>query len=529
MWFIGLACVFMPGVLHFLGSGIYFEKVNLILTNKEIDIFSTNDLSKDLTSKAVRGGAVIMAAEICSSVLRIASIAVLARLLIPEDFGLIAMVTALTVFAERFKDVGLGDATVQARNINHEQASSLFWINFSICIGIALILACLSKAVAWFYKDPRLTAITIVIASTFLFSGLVIQHQALLRRRFCFGKLALIQVSSIFLSLFVAIILAYSGFGYWALVAREFSRAVFVVIGTWLTCPWIPGLPKRRTGIAPLLTFGKNVTGFNLAYFFSRSFDKILLGRLHGPYWVGLYTNAFQLISLPINQIKYPVNVVALPAFSALQSEPPAFCSYFQKTVHLLTFVCMPVVVFLAVFADVIIDLILGPQWAKAVPIFQILAVGAFIEPILHPVGPAMVALGRTGEYFRLGLLESVLLLVCFSFGSIWGVMGLVAGYTISVYFSLIARFVYGLKQTPIKIIPIVRTIATNGGITIIFALILIFARYLAGWDFLPQWLIAFIMGGASIYILIWIFIPGGKQMLCGYCSYAKNVFTTGK
>lgn len=499
------------------------------MTNKEIDIFSTNDLSKDLTSKAVRGGGSIMAAEICSSVLRIASIAVLARLLIPEDFGLLAMVTALTVFAERFKDVGLGDATVQARDINHKQVSSLFWINFSISIGIALILACLSKGVAWFYKDPRLTAITIVIASTFLFSGLVIQHQALLRRRFCFGKLASIQVSSTFFSLVVAILLAYFGFGYWALVAREFSRAVFVVIGTWLACPWIPGLPKRRAGIAPLLTFGKNVTGFNLAYFFSRSIDKILLGKLHGPYWVGMYINAHQLISLPISQIKYPVQTVALPALSALQSEPPAFCSYFQKMVHLLTFVSMPVVVFLAVFADVIVDLILGPQWLKVVPIFRIFAIGAFIEPVVHTVGPAMVAAGRTGEYFRLGVIESVLLVVCLGFGSVWGVMGIAAGYTISVYFSLIARFVYGLEQTPVKIIPIVRTVAINGGISIIFALILIFARYLAGWNFLPQWLIAFIMGGASIYILIWIFIPGGKQMLCDYCSYAKNVFTTVK
>ena len=91
---------------------------------------------------------------------------------------------------------------------------------------------------------------------------------------------------------------------------------------------------------------------------------------------------------------------MALPALSALQSEPSEFCSYFQKMVHLLTFVCMPVVVFLAVFADVIVDLILGPQWLKAVPIFQIFAIGAFIEPIVHTVGPAMVAAGKTGEYF---------------------------------------------------------------------------------------------------------------------------------
>ena len=391
-----------------------------------------------------------MAAQVITSIVRIVSISILARMLVPEDFGLIAMVTALSVFAERFKDVGLGDATVQSREIDHEQVSNLFWINFAICAGIGLLLAGGAKIIAWFYGEPRLTAITVVIASTFFFSGLVIQHQALLRRRLHFGSLAIIQVGSTLLSLVVAVLFAYWGFGYWALVAREFSRAVFMFLGTWILCPWIPGFFKKNIELSRLIAFGKNVTGFNLIYFFTKSFDKILLGKLQGPYWVGVYTNAYQFISLPIGQIQQPVNTVALPALSALQIEPIAFDAYFDKMVRFLLFLCMPGVVFLTVFADKFIFILLGPNWDSAIPIFQILAIGAFIEPAVVTVGPAMLAAGKSGQYFRIGLLESGLRLGCLITGSFWGALGIACrlcrlhlffvGNTVQVRPSLYAR-----------------------------------------------------------------------------------------
>ena len=200
-----------------------------------------------------------MVANLASSIIRIVATAVLARLLLPEDFGLLAMVTALTVIAERFQDLGLSDATIQSRNINHTQISGLFWLNVSICSAIGVLLAVFSKTISRFYGEPRLTAVALVIASTFIFSGLVIQHHALLRRQIRLGTLASIQLSSMIFSLLVAIVLGYCGFGYWALVAREFSRAAFVFVITWIVCPWRPGLPRRKIGLAPRLSFGWKV------------------------------------------------------------------------------------------------------------------------------------------------------------------------------------------------------------------------------------------------------------------------------
>ena len=437
------------------------------------------------------------------------------------------MVTAFTVFAERFKDLGLGDATVQTREINHEQVSGLFWINLAICVGIALLLALMARAIAWFYSEPRLTAISLVLAATFLFSGLVIQHQALLRRQLRFGTLAYIQLCSMILSLLVAIMLAYYGFGYWALVAREFARALFVVIGTWLACPWRPSRPQRETKLAHFMSFAKNVTGFNIVHFFSRSIDKILLGKLYGPLWVGLYTNAYQLITLPVSQIQYPVNTVALPALSALQGEVSKCQDYYEKTVQLLTFVSMPVVVFLALFADVIVNLLLGSNWMGVVPIFRILAIGAFVEPLVHAVGPAMVACGRTKEYFWLGLINAVALIFCLFAGSMAGAIGIAFGYSIAAYIALVACFVYGLRQTPISIIPILHKVMFSALISIFTASVMLGIRYVIGWSFLPLWLILFMIGGAIIYLGSWSFVPGGRKMLRQYWNYARHAVST--
>jgi len=496
-----------------------------LLNEKYPDLFSTiSNSENDIRRKSVRGGAAMMGVEIASSLLRVGSMTILARLLLPQDFGLFAMVIALTIFAERFKDLGLSDATVQAREITHVQVSGLFWINLAACIGIALFLASISKAMAWFYNEPRLTAITLVIASTFIFSGLTIQHQAVLRRQLRFSALALIQLYSIILSLLVAIALAYYGFGYWALVAREFSRTALIVIGTWIACPWRPSLPRRKTGVARLLHFGKNLTGFSLVHFFARSVDDIIIGKLQGPYWVGLYTNAFNLMALPVNQIQYPVRAVALPTLSALQTEPDRFRKSFENIVRLLTFISMPAVAFIALFGDILVKLLLGPKWMMVVPIFRIFAVAAFVEPITNSIDVALMAYGRTKERFKLGAMNSFFFLCCVAVGSLWGTIGVTIGYSIAMYIALFISFVYGLKYTPVQIGSLLRILAPNCLISLFTFFVLFCVRRGAGWSLGAGWLVPFLLAGIVIYLGLWSIIPGGRDMLRGYMDKAANL-----
>ena len=493
-------------------------------------LFTTGGLNQDLNRRALRGGAAVIGAEVLSSVLRIGATAVLARLLVPGDFGLLSMVTAISVFAERFKDLGLSDATVQSKDITHAQVTGLFWVNLLVCLGIAVVLASLSKTIAWFYAEPRLTAVSLVVASTFVFSGLVIQHQALLRRQLRFSVLATIDLSSMVLSLAIAFSLAYYGFGYWALVAREFSRAFFVVVGTWIACPWRPGPPQRRAGISSLLSFGRNVTAFNVVHFLSRSVDKILIGKLHGASWVGLYDNAYKLLGMPVNQIRYPINTVALPALSALQSQPDKFRTYYEKASRLLAFVATPIVVFAVVFADLVVALLLGPQWTKAVPILRIIALGAFVEPIAQLMGPSLVAYGRTKEYFRLGLVGAILL-VAFLFlgGFLLGPIGVALASSAATFFSVAITVAYGLRHIPVVGRQVLPKLAVDLSVAVLWGALLAVVRYAFGWTLEPLWLFAFALGGAVLYLALWYMLPGGKPRLLLYRDYLRRVFTKKK
>jgi PST family polysaccharide transporter len=156
------------------------------------------------------------------------------------------MVTAVTSIAERFKDLGLSDATIQQKEITHEQVSTLFWVNAGVGVAMMLVVIGAAHPVSLFYSDARLVSIMSAIALSFPLSGLAVQHQALLRRQMKFAQLAGVQIGSSLLSLALAIIMALKGCGYWALVAREVTRSVFMATGSWFCMPWVPARPSRQ-------------------------------------------------------------------------------------------------------------------------------------------------------------------------------------------------------------------------------------------------------------------------------------------
>src|SRR5439155_21176595 len=156
----------------------------------------TDHLLGDLKDRTISGGFITIIAQGVQFILGLASIMALARLLTPKDFGLYAMVTSIMGYMMTFKDAGLCTATVQPGGITHAQVSNLFWINVALSGALSLLLAASSPLVAWFYREPRLVAITLILSSTFFLSGLTIQHTALLNRQMRFTALALIQIAS---------------------------------------------------------------------------------------------------------------------------------------------------------------------------------------------------------------------------------------------------------------------------------------------------------------------------------------------
>ena len=415
-------------------------------------LFSNDLLKTDLKERSVRGGIITMICQVAETVIRIGSIAILARLLVPEYFGLISMVTALTVVAERLKDFGLSSATVQQKNLTHEQVSNLFWINTGIGFVLMLIIASLAILIAKFYAEPRLAGITIAISFRFLIGGMTVQHQALLHRQMKFTAMGTISLTASVASTVIAIVLAVNGYGYWALVWRELSNGLFIALGTWIGCPWIPGLPNKSGSIRDMLNFGKHIAGFNVLVYFAANMDQVLIGKFFGPIQVGLYRQAYTLISMPVMQFVDPVNRVARPALSALQDEAESIKKYYKKILTMTNFFTMPLVLFLAVFAREVILVVVGEKWIDSVELFRILALSFFVVPASDSTGILLITTGRARKYFDLGVMTAIILVFSFSVGSLWGAPGVAYAYLIARALLLVLRLHYSFEGTVINV-----------------------------------------------------------------------------
>jgi len=417
------------------------------------NFFDTEHIEVDLKGRSIRGGAVTMVAQGMRFFLQMGSTVVLARLLTPQDFGLIAMVTAVTGFVVMFKDMGLSMATVQKDEINHGQISTLFWINVVLSLGVMLVIAALAPAIAWFYGEPRLTWITLALGGAFIFGGLTIQHQALLRRNMHFGTLALIGIISMLAGIVAAIIAAWYGAGYWALVIMQLTGAITGAIAVWVACGWRPGLPVRRSGVREMLAFGGNLTGFNVLNYFARNADNLLIGKFWGSGQLGLYSKAYGLLTLPIRQIKGPIAAVAIPALSRLQNEPDQYRRYYYRAMSTIAFITMPLVAMLAALSHEIITIVLGKQWTDSAIIFKVFAFAAFCQPIWSSVGWIYTSLGQTKRLMRWGLVMVPLIVLSFVIGLPWGALGVATSYTVCfLCLIMVPSFWYAFRYSPINL-----------------------------------------------------------------------------
>ncbi len=475
-----------------------------------------------MKARSIRGGASLLAGQAGSLVLRIGSTAILARLLLPEQFGLVGMVTAITGFAQIFKDLGLSDATIQQQDLNHEKVSALFWINALVGLLTTVVVACISPIIAWFYKDPRLMDISIALSACFLFGGLCAQHQALLNRQMRFGHLALINLVSVLLGSVAGIFLAWAGFGYWSLVWKEVLTSFFAAAGTWILCGWMPGFPRFRVGIRSMIHFGRDVTGSNAINYFSGSVDKILIGRIHGASSLGLYERATQLMHLPMQQIRFPLTRVAFTALSALQNDPDKYRDYYRKLNELLSFIYMPMVVYLGIFSENIIRLILGEKWTGAAMIFRILAIASFIGPVSSVCDVVLVTCGLTKRYLVWGILNSVFMIFSFALGIHWGAVGVATSYTIGRYILFVPSLWYRFKGTPVSMAGFFQSILLPSVASLLMGLglILIF-QYVTIRNPIAQISIS-MMIAAILYLGVWWNLPDGRKKVLEYSSYTK-------
>jgi PST family polysaccharide transporter len=362
----------------------------------------------------------------------------LARLLSPKDFGLQGMVVLITNFLALVQDAGLAMATIQRLEVTHEQTSTLFWINVGFGTILATLCAASAPLLVAFYHEPRLYWIVVVSGATFIFNGLAAQHGALLTRSMRFVTQAKIGVLSLFVGSVTGIVMALFGCHYWSLVGMAIVSSIVGTALVWLAVPWVPGPPRRKCGVRSMLRFGGLATCNSFVVFLAWNAEKILLGRFWGADALGLYGRAYQLVTLPVQQLNGAIGGVAFPALSRIQHDAERLARSFLTAYSMLTSLTIPITITCALFAEEIVGIVLGDKWMAAAPIFRLLAPVAVVFTMGNPLSWLITSTGRIGRALAVRTATAPLMILGIVLGMNHGPTGVALGYSLAMTVVLI-------------------------------------------------------------------------------------------
>jgi PST family polysaccharide transporter len=468
----------------------------------------TDHLLPDLKRRTISGGVVTVSAQAAKFALNLVSTVILARLLIPRDFGLVAMVTAVTGFLAMFRHAGLATPTVQREHLTHAQVSNLFWINLGVSASCALILAALSPLIARFYHDSQITPIMLVLSTTFLIGGFRVQHLALLKRQMRFKAIAIIEVGSMATGVLVGVIMAFLRYRYWSLVGLSLATEIAGFLLTGMVSRWRPRLPSRGSGIGPLLAFGAHQTASSFIFSLARGCDNLLIGRFYGPAAVGLYSRGAALVIQPLQQFLLPIEAVLVPTLSRLQSQPQRYRSTFLQLYEAFAMTAFFSSSLTLALATPMTLVLLGPKWAPVSAIFAGFTFTAIQLPLTSAANWLLTSQGRGRDILRVASINSFVTVASFIIGLPFGALG------VAIAFSGIGLLVR---------LPILYYIAGGRGPVSTFDLWTRCLRHLPLWVamFVATWLTRSTVTGSQPLIQLLVCAPIGVLAGIGFiCTF---------
>ena len=414
-------------------------------------MFDDRALAGDLGRRSARAGALTVVSRAVNSVVQLGSVLFLARLLTPEDYGVVAMVTALTAFGPVLVDLGTRDAVAQRTRVTERDVSGLFWVTFTIGCTFAVALALSGPLIAAFYGEPRLSAVVCVSGLTFVALGLSVQHEALLRRAVMFRELAIVDTVANVLSAATAIALAWAGVGYWALVVRPVAMSGLATAGVWWYCPWRPGRFAVTPAVRQMLKFGANLSGFTVTDAVARNADRVAVGRVLGARTLGYYQGCLLLYDNVLLVLVAPLHQVAVASLSKLQHDLPEFRRAWAKALSTMAFLAMPVFGVLAVVSSDLVVTLLGEKWLPAGALLGVLALRGIAHAPERTVGWLHVAAGRPDRWLRWGVVGSAIQLIAVFVGLAFGVSGLVWAQVACMYILVVPALAYAGRPVGIR------------------------------------------------------------------------------
>lgn len=353
----------------------------------------------------------------------------LARLLDPEAFGLVALASVFLAFMQVFLSQGFADALVQREVLEPEHLDAAFWTSVFLGTGLMILGLASSDVVAGFFKTPELSPVLRWFSVILLIESLSSVHQAQLQRQFAFKALAARHLLGIISGGIVGAVMALNQAGVWALVGQQFVQELVATTVLWVSVPWKPQGRFSFRHWQELLNFGLNQLAFGLLAFCNNRADDFLIGYYLGPTSLGYYSLAYRILTAMTNLLVNSTNQVALPTFSRLQNDLSRFRDVFYQATQFSSALAFPIFVSVSVLSPELISLLFGAKWLPAVPVLQVLAFVGALRSVTYFKSSIFLALGKPVWRLRLGVLSSTLNVVGFFIAVRWGIVAVAAAY----------------------------------------------------------------------------------------------------
>jgi O-antigen/teichoic acid export membrane protein len=356
---------------------------------------------------------------------------VLARLLAPADFGLVAMAAVVIGFIEMFKDLGTAAAVIQRKNLSQGLLASIFWLNAGFGLAAAMVLYLLAPLLGAFYREPEVIPIMQVLSLSFLLSGLSNVQMSLLERNLEFDKLARIEISTSLFASLVGITAAFLGHGAWSLVYQMLAGNFLATLLLWVGSRWRPSWQFDWAGIRSVMDFSLNLTAASIINYFTRNADKLLIGRFLGSQDLGYYDLAYRLMQFPLQGISAVIGRVMFPLYSRMQDDAGQFGRIYLKVASAIALISFPLMLGLMALAGPFMLTLFGPAWIPVIPLLLILAPLGAVQSIATTVGSIYMAKGRTDWALWMSIAWGLLIVLSFVLGLPWGILGVTASYAL--------------------------------------------------------------------------------------------------
>jgi PST family polysaccharide transporter len=384
-----------------------------------------------LGGRAVRGAASTLGGQAVRIVVLLASTVLLARILSPADFGLMSIVLSIVAFGELFRDFGLSTASAREIGLTRGQKSNLFWINTGLGVVLGAVFFFAAAPIGALFGEPSLTTAIQITSSVFVLNGLATQYRAELNRQLRFLALSAVDTVPAVVGLVLAIVWSTQRADFSVLIVQQLTTSAGGLILAVAMVRWLPGLPSRSDSVGRLFRFSAGLFGTQLIAYFTKNIDNLALGYIWGTGPLGLYSRAYQILMMPLNQVAAPLTRVMVPVLTRLQDDRDRFQDYLLRS-QIVGGVGLGIFYGLCIgLGGPLVEIVFGPKWSEMVPIFQILAVGGIFRALVQMSFWIFLAKGFSGAQFRFYLVSQPVIVVLILAGLPWGAVGVAVGHSV--------------------------------------------------------------------------------------------------